>query len=239
MKQSNTLIFVATYNEKENVENLYQAIRKEVDCDILFCDDNSPDGTGTILNALAKKDSRVHVLHRLQKAGLGTAHLAAFEYARAHQYDYLLTMDADFTHHPKYIPSFLSRKENADVIIGSRYTHGGTMSNWGTIRLQFTYLWKNLITRCLGMPYDCTGAFRLYNINKLEPVLYKKCSSAGFSFFIESLFYLHHAGLKITEIPIHAQNRIHGKSKLSRSIMQEGAATFIRLFLKRNFSKNI
>ncbi|MGB8468083.1 MAG: polyprenol monophosphomannose synthase [Candidatus Babeliales bacterium] len=231
------LIFIPTYNEKENIEKLYHEIRRHTDGDILFCDDNSPDGTGHLLDTIAAQDSRVCVLHRAQKLGLGTAHLQAFAYARTHQYTYLLTMDADFTHHPAYIPALLEKREHADVVIGSRYVAGGNMVKWGAVRLQFTYLWRNLIKYGLGMPYDCTGAFRVYTVAKLDPALYHSLHSQGFSFCIESLFYMHYAGHAIVEVPICAQNRMYGQSKLSGSIMKEGALTFLRLLWKKKHKK--
>lgn len=233
MTKHDLLVFVPTYNEKDNVQRLYEEIKKHVNADILFCDDNSPDGTGAILDMLAHNDARVKVIHRPEKQGLGTAHIQAFMFARQHQYRYLLTMDADFTHHPSFIPALCAQRDSADVIIGSRYASGGGMSGWGPIRLRFTYLWRNLIKYGLGMPYDCTGAFRLYDVAKLQPDFYLNLNSQGFSFCIESLFYLHHGGARITEVPIHAHNRVQGKSKLSGKIMREGARTFLKLYFKK------
>jgi dolichol-phosphate mannosyltransferase len=234
MVKHEILVFIPTYNERENVEKLYQKIKEyKKDVDILFCDDNSPDGTGKVLDLLAEKDRSVRIIHRLTKSGLGTAHLAAFEYAQKNNYRYLITMDADFTHDPLYISSMIAKKDQADIIIGSRYIAGGEMSGWGKLRLPFTYFWRALIKSGLGMPYDCTGAFRLYNVKKLKPDIYKKISSKGFSFCIESLYRMREQGLIISEIPIHARNREHGASKLSFGIMKEAAITFCRLFLER------
>ncbi|MGE0207098.1 MAG: polyprenol monophosphomannose synthase [Candidatus Babeliales bacterium] len=234
MQKNEVLVFVPTYNERDNVLILYEEIKKhKEDVDILFCDDNSPDGTGKVLDDLSKKDPSVHVMHRPAKLGLGTAHVQAFEYAQKHNYKFLITMDADLTHDPRYIPALFEKRDVHDVVIGSRYIHGGGMSGWGRIRLPFTYFWRNLIKRGLGMPYDCTGAYRLYSVQKLKPHVYKKVSSKGFSFCIESLYRFKEDGLRITEIPIHARNRIHGDSKLSVAIMKEAAKTFCRLFFER------
>jgi dolichol-phosphate mannosyltransferase len=142
-------------------------------------------------------------------------------------------MDADFTQHPSYIPALLEYKDTADIVIGSRYIAGGAMHNWSGVRLPFTYFWRNAIKYGLGMKYDCTGAFRLYSVEKLNPELYLNFRSRGFSFCIESLFHLHYAGLKIQEIPIQAYNRLHGSSKLSGAIMREGATTFLRLLFSK------
>ena len=228
------MVFIPTYNERENINLLYSEIKKhKKDVDILFCDDNSPDGTGKEIDLLREKDPSVHVMHRAKTLGLGTAHIAAFDYAKKNEYDYLITMDADLTHDPVYIPSMLEKKDTTDIVVGSRYIQGGSMSGWGKIRLQFTYFWRNLIKRGLGMPYDCTGAFRLYNVKKLRPEVYRLVSSKGFSFCIESLYRFKESGLRITEIPIKARRRIHGESKLSVGIMREAAATFCRLFFER------
>ncbi|MEX0940362.1 MAG: polyprenol monophosphomannose synthase [Candidatus Babeliales bacterium] len=234
MQKNEILVFIPTYNERENVEKLYQEIKKYNQAvDILFCDDNSPDGTGEILDNLAQKDTSVHVIHRSAKLGLGTAHVKAFEFAQQYKYRHLITMDADFTHHPSYISAMLQKKDEADIVIGSRYAHGGSMSGWGSIRLPFTYFWRNMIKKGLGMHYDCTGAFRLYNVSQLKPELYQKFSSKGFSFCMESLYRMHQSGFKIMEVPIKAHNRMHGKSKLSVQIMKEVALTYFRLLFER------
>lgn len=234
------LIFIPTYNERDNVTLLYQEIRKAVpSAELLFCDDNSPDNTGLILDQLAQEDSAVHVLHRPSKLGLGTAHLKAFEFARQHNYRYLITMDADFTHHPSYLPSLVNYNLDTDIVIGSRYIAGGTMHGWGNIRLRFTYFWRGLIKRHLGMSYDCTGAFRRYKVASLQPDLYNRCTSKGFSFCIESLFHFHHAGFIIEEIPIQAQNRVRGASKLNYTIMKEAARTFLSLAFKKKRGKEL
>jgi dolichol-phosphate mannosyltransferase len=234
VEKNSILVFVATYNERDNVENLYKEIKYyNKNVDILFCDDNSPDGTGKILDHLAKKDPTITVMHRPKKLGLGTAHYAAFEFVQQHKYQYLITMDADFTHHPSYIPHMLEKKDQADVVIGSRYVHGGAMSGWGKLRLPATHFWRNMIKRGLGMPYDCTGAFRLYSVKKLNPEIYTKVKSRGFAFGMETLYRMHQSGCTVVEIPIHAHSRVHGKSKLSFGIIKE----FIRTLLRLSFEK--
>lgn len=230
MQKNKVLVFVATYNECDNVEKLYKEIKKyNNDVDILFCDDNSPDGTGKVLDKLAKKDPTIKVMHRPKKLGLGTAHYAAFEFVQQNNYQYLITMDADFTHHPSYIPHMLEKKDEADVVIGSRYVQGGAMNGWGKMRLPATYFWRSIIKRGLGMPYDCTGAFRLYSVKKLKPEIYKSVKSKGFAFGMETLYRMHQSGCKVAEVPIQAQSRIHGKSKLSFGIIKEFVHTLLRL----------
>lgn len=229
------VVFIPTYNEYGNVERLYQAIKKlPHSLDILFCDDNSPDGTGILIDALVKKDSTVHVIHRPSKMGLGTAHKEAFKFAFTHGYDYLLTMDADFTHDPIYIPDLIEKKETVDIVIGSRYSAGGKMSGWNRFRLPFTYFWRFMINKGLGMPYDCTGAFRLYKVTILKPEVYEAFTSKGFSFGMEALYRFKQQGARVGEVPILARSRQEGTSKLSVKIMREFAKQYCRLVLERH-----
>ena len=184
--KNNLLVCIPTYNERENVPLLYHELKKlPVNFDILFCDDNSPDGTGKIADQLAGVDSSVKIMHRPGKLGLGTAHLACFGYARTHGYEKVLMMDADFTHDPAYIPQMIKVSENADLVIGSRYARGGRMEGWGKFRLPLTYFWKGMIRYGLGLPQDATGAFRLYRVNVLTDDILKKVVSKQFSFHIE------------------------------------------------------
>lgn len=232
------LVFTPTYNERGNVQKLYQALKKlPFELDILFCDDNSPDGTGKLIDELIANDCSVHVIHRSSKMGLGTAHKEAFQFARNHGYDYLLTMDADFTHDPAYIPAMIEKKRGADIVIGSRYTSGGKMEGWNAIRLPFTYFWRGMIRYGLGMPYDCTGAFRLYSVSVLNPALYKTLKSQGFAFCMESLYRFKRNGARIVEVPILARSRTEGKSKLSIKIMAEVAKQYFCLLFDRLFSR--
>lgn len=224
------LVFVPTYNEHENISILYKEIKAlNLGNDFLLLDDNSPDGTGRVMDEIARNDNTVHVIHRPSKMGLGTAQMAAYEYARAHAYDLLVTLDADLTHDPQYIPAMLAASEQADIVIGSRYAAGGSMSGWSKIRLPFTLFWRNMIKYCLGMPYDCTGAYRVYRVSILDPTVYSQCTARGFAFGMGVLFYLVQAGARVAQVPIHARSRQHGESKLSGSIMKEAAICFFQL----------
>jgi len=234
------LVFTPTYNESGNVTKLYHALKKlPYELDILFCDDNSPDGTGKLIDELVEHDSTVHVIHRPSKLGLGTAHKEAFQFARSHGYEYLLTMDADFTHDPSYIPAMIEKRTltGADIVIGSRYTSGGKMEGWNKIRLPFTYFWRSMIRYGLNMPYDCTGAFRLYAVSMLNPSLFQPLKSQGFAFCMESLYRFKKNGARIVEVPILARSRTEGKSKLSVKIMAEVAQQYFRLLGDRLFSR--
>ncbi len=231
------LVFIPTYNERGNVKPLYQELKKAFSgIDILFCDDNSPDGTGDIIDELIKTDHCLKVMHRPGKMGLGTATIAGFKFAREHGYEYLITMDADFTHHPSYVPNLIAQKDKADIVIGSRYISGGKMQGWNAIRLPLTYFWRSMIKYGLGMPYDSTGAFRLYKVSILKPEIYNKLTSQGFSFGLEALYRFKQNGAGITEIPILAQQRTEGKSKLTVKIMSEFAKKYLSLVAERLFS---
>jgi dolichol-phosphate mannosyltransferase len=233
MKKNEILIFFATYNERDNIQPLYDKIRSlPIQADILVVDDNSPDGTGKVLDELAIKDPAVSIIHRPKKLGLGTAHIVAFNFARTNGYEYLLTLDADLTHDPKYIPNMLEKIKTADIVIGSRYTEGGSMHGWNILRLPLTYFWRYLIRYGLSLPYDCNTAFRLYKISVLKPELYTNISGKGFAFFMESLYQFNKT-TTIAEVPIEAHRRIHGTSKLSVNIMAEVAKTFLVLLFDR------
>lgn len=228
------LIFVPTYNERANIEPLCTAIRRQpFTPDILFCDDNSPDGTGELLNTLSASDPYIKVIHRSGKLGLGTATKQAFEYAIAHGYDFLITMDADLTHDPAYIPALIGKRHESDVVIGSRYAAGGSMQGWNLFRLPFTYFWRSMIRWGIGLPYDATGAFRLYRVSFLAKLDLKQIVSRGFCFGLESLYYAKLAGARIEETPITAHSRVAGKSKLSVRIMTEFAGKYLQLVADR------
>ncbi len=234
MEQHRLLLFVPTYNERDNVEFLYAELKRlPIIFDLLFCDDNSPDGTGLILDKLAAQDTSMKVMHRPGKMGLGTAHLAAFSYAKNNNYHHLLTMDADFTHDPSYVPAMLQKSLAADIVIGSRYAQGGGMEGWGKIRLPFTYFWRGMIRYGLGLPYDATGAFRVYNVQLFNEKLCSNLSSKEFSFNIETLYRFVRNGARVVEVPIVAKNRVRGKSKLSCALAFEEASIFFKLLFDR------
>lgn len=234
MERNSILIFTPTYNERENVLKLHKAIRQlPIKTDILFIDDSSPDGTAEVIMDLQKEDPNVFIIYRSKKLGLGTAHKRAFEYAQQHNYTYVVSMDADLTHDPVYIPAMISGLMDHDIMIGSRYAQGGKMHGWNQLRLPFTYFWRGMIKYGLGLPYDCTGAFRAYRATILKPEIYNKVRGTGFAFCMESLFFFKRAGARIGEIPIQAHSRIHGQSKLSGKIMFEVLKTYFRLLFIR------
>src|SRR5438552_5563327 len=167
-----TLIIVPTYNEAENLGPLLEAIFSFVPAtDILIVDDNSPDGTGKLADSIATEDSRVHVLHRPSKMGLGTAYIVGFKYAIEHSYDAAFEMDADFSHDPRYLPDFLQAIEHADLVIGSRYIRGGDTPNWSMLRRLISGGGNIFARFSLGIPvYDCTAGYRLYRSQLLDSI---------------------------------------------------------------------
>jgi len=217
-EQNNVLILIPTFNESGNIESLYREIRLQVpDVNFLFVDDNSPDGTGQIIDRLAETDPRVFVLHREAKMGVGSAHYAGISWAYDHEYDFLLTMDCDFTHPPKYIKTILQQRHTGDILVGSRFMKKASLAGWNLIRKFLTWTGHALTTNLLGMPYDATGGFRLYNLLTVPRQGFDLVSSLGYSFFFESLFIFHVNGVCIREIPIDLPPRTYGSSKMAFS----------------------
>ena len=236
-----TLIFIPTYNEGENIEEMVrQLLALSIDADLLFIDDNSPDGTGKILDLLAAKHSNISVQHRSGKLGIGTAHKIGLEWAYQQGYQNLVTMDCDFTHSPDYIPEFIRNSTDADIVVGSRYLQRGSLSTWNKKRLFLTRLGHFLTDTFLNMPYDATGSFRLYRLDRLSPDFVRLIRSPGYSFFFESLFILNQNKYRIIEIPTHLPARTYGHSKMKlsdaiHSLKQLGSLFFERLFNPKKF----
>ena len=232
-----TLVIVPTYNELENLPLLIQGIFSNApSTDILVVDDNSPDGTGAFADQVSKEDSRVHVLHRSGKLGLGTAYIAGFKYAIANGYDAAFEMDADFSHDPCYLPDFLEKIEHADLVIGSRYIPGGSTPNWSWGRRLisgFGNLFVHLVLPELLPVHDCTAGFRCYRRRVLESLGLDTIKSQGYGFQVELTYRTHKYGFKIVETPIVFMDRRVGKSKMSRAIVLE-AFTYV---LRARFSK--
>jgi len=211
------LVSIATYNEADNIEALIGSIRQYAkNADILVVDDASPDGTGIIAESLAVADPRLRVIHRSGKLGLGTAMLRAMEYAVQNRYDLLLTMDADFSHHPSYIPAIVGGMEEKDVMIGSRYVPGGGVRNWPFTRRIMSW-GVNLLVRTMFAirAKDTSGAFRCYRVAMLPFAGLNRMESLGYSFLEELLHRCNLAGARIGETPIVFENRRNGASKVN------------------------
>jgi len=212
---SDTLIFLATYNEAENVGAMHGLIRELIPAaDILFIDDNSPDGTGVIIDTICDKDPRVNVIHRPGKLGIGSAHLDGIRWAYDHDYRLLVTMDSDFAHSPDLIPQFITASEQNDIVIGTRFAVDGSLKEWNLHRIALTHLGHLLTRLLLGMPFDATGAFRCYALERIPHAVFQRVTSRDYAFFFESLHVLHLNGYSVKEVPISLPARVYGTSKM-------------------------
>ena len=217
------LVILPTYNEKENIEKLIKEIlAQNLNLDILVVDDNSPDGTGQLVEEFKKVIPQLFILHREKKEGLGLAYLAGFKWALEKGYDYIFEMDADFSHQPKYLRDLLAAIRDCDLAIGSRYIKGGGTEGWSKIR--------ELISRCgcmyakiiLGLKInDLTGGFKCYRRRVLEKIDLDKVESNGYMFQIEMTFKAIKNNFKVQEIPIIFIERAQGKTKFNKKIIWE------------------
>jgi dolichol-phosphate mannosyltransferase len=224
------LVSLATYNEAGNLRPLVETIRTYAPhSSILIIDDNSPDGTGRIADELSETLPGVHVIHRPAKLGLGTATLAAVRYAIEHHFDYLLNLDADFSHPPRFIPELLEGMTGHDVMIGSRYVPGGGVEGGFTLKRRLMSSAINGYARLLlGLTSkDNSGAFRCYRVSKLAEIDLDRIRSRGYSFQEEILFWCQTVGCRIAETPILFENRRAGTSKIN---MREAVSALWILF---------
>ena len=226
------LVIVPTYNERENIERLIsEVLGQDPRLEILVVDDNSPDGTGAIIEGLAAQNDRVHLLKRERKLGLGTAYVAGFRWALERPYDYVFEMDADFSHPPSHLPQFLEGIREADVVLGSRYRNGKvTVVNWPMSRLMLSYS-ANVYARFVtGLPlFDSTGGFKCFRREVLAAIDLSAVRSNGYAFQIEMSFRAWKRGFRIAEIPILFVDRTEGQSKMSRKIVWEAVWMVWRL----------
>jgi len=228
-------VIVPTFNEAENVAPLIEHLLSlEPELYVIVVDDNSPDGTGAVADAWAQRSARVHVIHRPQKQGLGTAYSAGFAKALELGSDLVLTMDADFSHNPRYIPALLELAESNDLTIGSRYVTGGGVRLWGLHR-KFLSRGANLLARTLlGLhAHDCTAGFRCYRAQVLQVVDPVSIRSDGYSYLIEMLWRVQNAGFRIAETPIVFTDRRKGTSKISQREIFKAGRTVIQLLFRR------
>lgn len=226
------MIIIPTYNEKENITRLIPEVLVQDDnIEIMVVDDNSPDGTGDLVEWISRDNARVHLMRRPGKLGLGTAYISGFREALTRpDIECVFEMDADFSHQPKYIPEFLKAIRSADVILGSRYVPGGGVRNWGLIRKVLSRGGSIFSRFMLGLPaYDCTGGFRCYRRQVLEALDFERINSEGFGFQVEMLHECNKKGFRIKEIPIVFPDREKGASKISKKIVFEAFFLVCRL----------
>jgi glycosyltransferase involved in cell wall biosynthesis len=229
------LVVLPTYNEAENVLGLSaDVLSRHASLEVLVVDDSSPDGTGELVEGARKDEPRLHLLRRPEKLGLGGAYLAGFRHGLTHGYDFVLTMDCDYSHHPRYLPRILEEAAEADLVIGSRYVPGGGVANWPR-RRRLLSLFANTYTRLLlRVPvHDCTAGFRCYRRQVLESVDPFSIRSSGYSFLEEMVWRVHRRGFRIKEIPIVFEDRTHGVSKIDQREIYRAVWHVLRTSLRR------
>jgi dolichol-phosphate mannosyltransferase len=217
------LVCLPTYDEKDNVGPITEAILAATpDVDVLVIDDNSPDGTGRLADAISAREPRVKVLHRKGKEGLGKAYLAGFDRALRDGYELVLEMDADFSHDPKYLPGMLEASREADLVLGSRNIPGGGTVNWGFLRKIISRGGSLYARTILGIPVrDLTGGFKCFHRRVLESIDLPTVECSGYAFQIELTYRTLRKGFKVKEIPIVFVDRRVGQSKMSKRIVLE------------------
>jgi dolichol-phosphate mannosyltransferase len=236
-----TLIIVPTVNERENLPRMAERLLKlPVPVDLLVVDGNSTDGTGKIADELAAKYPEIHVLHQPKKDGLGRAYVAAFKWALEHSYEFIFEMDCDLSHNPDDVPAFLeaANSQNADLVLGSRYSHGVRVVNWPLKRLMLSRgagIYVRLIT---GMPFtDPTGGYKCFRRRALQAINLDQVHSNGYSFQIEMTHRLWREGYKVVEVPIVFTERVEGHSKMSGHIVSEALFMVWRLWLQNGLRR--
>jgi dolichol-phosphate mannosyltransferase len=227
-----------TYNEADNIEELVATTLERLPESrrVLIVDDDSPDGTGQIADRLAAKHGDVEVLHRTEKRGLGPAYVAGFRRALAGGAERIVSMDADFSHDPAFLPNLLAAAEHADVVLGSRYVPGGGISEWGPLRRAISRGGNRYAKTLLGVPVrDLTGGFKCFRREVLEAIDLNTIDSRGYAFQVELTFRAIRAGFQVVEVPITFRERQEGSSKMTRSIVAEAIwrVPAMRLRLKR------
>lgn len=227
------IVVIPTYNERDNIVRLAGEILKQnQDLCILFVDDNSPDGTGMLADELAAAEDRIRVIHRTGKLGLGSAYRIGFKTALQMGADYIIEMDADFSHDPGVLPLFLETISDCDLVIGSRYLNGVSVVNWPIRRLILSYfasVYTRFVTGLRIM--DCTSGFKCFRRSTLEALDLDNVKSDGYSFQIEMNYLCKESGFKIIEVPIIFIDRHAGSSKMSRKIVREAVLMVWKLKL--------
>jgi dolichol-phosphate mannosyltransferase len=217
------LLIIPTYNEVENIDRLLGILlRDTADLEILVLDDNSPDGTAKAVKAKMASEPRIHLIERPGKMGLGSAYVTGFKYALKNGFEFIMEMDADFSHNPADVPRLLETAQNYDLVIGSRYSNGVNIVNWPIRRLLISYFASKYVRFITSMPIkDPTGGFKCFNRKVLESINLDRILSDGYAFQIEMNFRAWVQGFRIKEIPIIFTERINGVSKMNKHIVWE------------------
>ena len=236
---SDTLVIIPTYNERENLpQMLERLLALPVKVDVLVVDDNSPDGTGDVADEFAARESRVHVLHREVKDGLGRAYCAGFLWALERSYEFIFEMDGDLSHNPADIPVFLEAAKSADLVVGSRYSNGIRVINWPLNRLMLSLTAAKYVQIITGMRItDPTGGYKCFRRKTLQVLDLENVRSNGYSFQIEMTHKVWRQGLRVVEVPIIFTDRFQGRSKMSWNIVEEALMMVWRLWAQNGFRR--
>ena len=242
MAQSDSVIIIPTYNEKENIRNIIDAVLSlEHSFDVLVVDDGSPDGTSDIVKSImVEHPGRVYIIERSGKLGLGTAYIAGFKWALQQNYEYVFEMVADFSHNPADVPALYEAcaKDGYDLSIGSRYVTGVNVVNWPMGRVLMSYFASKYVRMITGIPvYDTTAGFNCYRRKVLETINLDSIQFKGYAFQIEMKFTTYKCGFKIKEVPVIFVNRVLGESKMSGSIFSEAFFGVIKMKWDSLFKK--
>ena len=237
--EERALVIIPTYNEKENIRSIVELVLSQApNVDVLVVDDGSPDGTAAIVEEMAKADPRAHLMSRPGKQGLGTAYIAGFKWGLARGYAYLLEMDADFSHDPREIPNMLKAIQQADLVLGSRYTNGVRVVNWPLSRLVLSKGASYYVRVITGLPVaDPTGGFKCFRRRVLESIELDRVRSNGYTFQIEMTYQAWMQGFRVCEIPITFVDRYAGQSKMSGHIVREALWMVWALALSQGFRR--
>jgi len=232
---------IPTYNERENISPLVERLLKlNLEADILFIDDNSPDGTGNALDHYALKYKNITVIHREYKAGIGTAHQCGIEWAYVHNYTHLITMDGDFTHPPEDIPNLLNYSGDYNIVIGGRHAQKSSLEGWSAYRKLLTFIGHQFTLKLLNLPYDATSAFRIYRIDIIPITTFRLIKSKSYSYFFENLCILNENKFTIYDVPVILPPRATGSSKLKFKDMVQCLLVVLNLgWLRFVHSKNL
>jgi len=238
--QQKTLVIIPTYNEKHNVRGIVDLIlRQALALDVLVVDDNSPDGTATLVEEIAKANPRVHLLRRAGKLGLGTAYIEGFRWGLARSYDFFMEIDADFSHDPREIPAFLRQMRDADLVLGSRYLNGVRVINWPFRRLMLSKAAAFYVRLITGLPMtDPTGGFKCFRRQVIETIDLNSIRSNGYAFQIEMTYKAWISGFRVFELPITFTERAGGRSKMSGSIVGEALRVVSILAVSHPFRRS-
>ncbi|MDQ3290395.1 MAG: polyprenol monophosphomannose synthase [Bacteroidota bacterium] len=236
----NSLVIIPTYNEKENIEDIIRSVLSlSTPFHVLIIDDNSPDGTATLVKSLQFEfKDRLFLEQRIGKLGLGTAYIHGFKYALSHGYDYIFEMDADFSHNPNDLPRLYDacHREGYDVAIGSRYIQGVNVVNWPMNRVLMSYFASAYVRLVTGMPIqDATAGFKCYRRKVLETINLDEIRFIGYAFQIEMKFLAYKFGFKIKEVPIIFTDRTKGTSKISKGIIKEAFYGVLKMKINSYF----